>query len=154
MDESLSSFTTTLSSRFPSFAYGNDGQELGRSDTEGRPSDGMDESENQERNKAMNEMEIDISTSDTDDSDGPVVVPSNEVEASIARSSQRTRRNAPFIPTEYSEQEREAYQLLFATQMEHEDILMVCARILDEANDVSLVREAAAYLEEIEAKRT
>ena len=30
---------------------------------------------------------------------------------------------------------------------------MTCARVLDERRDVFLVREAAAYLEEVEAKR-
>ena len=34
-----------------------------------------------------------------------------------------------------------------------EDEVMACARILDEAKDVSLVREAAAYLKEVEAHR-
>jgi A1 cistron-splicing factor AAR2 len=32
----------------------------------------------------------------------------------------------------------------------HEDIFMTCARILESASDVSLVREAAAYLEQME----
>lgn len=34
-----------------------------------------------------------------------------------------------------------------------EDTLMTCARILEEQKDVTLVREAAAYLEEVEAFR-
>ena len=33
----------------------------------------------------------------------------------------------------------------------HEDLLIVCARALDTKSDVSLVREAAAYLLEVEA---
>jgi A1 cistron-splicing factor AAR2 len=85
------------------------------------------------------------------DSDGPIVVSTNEIEASITRSSQRPR--IPFAPVEYSKDERESYPLLFAAKLEHEDILMACSRILDEKNDVSLVREAASYLERVEAKR-
>lgn len=85
------------------------------------------------------------------DSDGPIVVSTNEIEASIARSSQRPR--IPFAPVEYPKDERESFPLLFAAKLEHEDILMACSRILDEKNDVSLVREAASYLERVEAKR-
>jgi len=33
-----------------------------------------------------------------------------------------------------------------------EDILMTCARILDEEKDILLVREAASFLQEVEAK--
>jgi hypothetical protein len=36
---------------------------------------------------------------------------------------------------------------------QQEDVVMCAARILDEKKDVSLVREAAAYLEEVEAHR-
>lgn len=84
------------------------------------------------------------------DSDGPIVVSNDEVQASLARLSQARPTNTP---TEYSIQERDGYPLLFAAKLDHEDVLMACARILDEKNDVSLVREAAAYLEEVEAKR-
>ena len=45
---------------------------------------------------------------------------------------------------------RVRYPILSAAIMPTEDIVMTCARALDEQNDVSLVREAAAYLEEIE----
>ena len=150
----LSLLTHTLSTRFPSFSDSDDGQQLGRNETVGWTSNGMEVADNQETISGMDEMESHVAMSDESDSDsGPVVVPFDEVEASIARSSQRIRPGVPTFLTEYPEQERETYQLLFAAKMEHEDILMVCARILDEANDVSLVREAAAYLEEVEAKR-
>ena len=49
------------------------------------------------------------------DSDGPIVVSTNEIEASIARSSQRP--SIPFAPMEYSNDERESYPLLFACQV-------------------------------------
>jgi hypothetical protein len=48
---------------------------------------------------------------------------------------------------------RQRYPILAAAVLETEDILMTCARALDEAKDVSLVREAAAYLEQVEALR-
>ena len=51
---------------------------------------------------------------------------------------------------------RKRYPLLFAAMDStsfREDVLMTCARALDVANDASLVREAAAYLEEVETKR-
>jgi len=109
-----------------------------------------------------------------EDEDGPVIVPFDEVEASIARSSPSqsntlhaitrmdvdgpttNRKKSP--ATDESERERhgDQYPLLFAAQTtveDHSDILMTCARILDERTDVSLVREAAAYLEEVEARR-
>jgi A1 cistron-splicing factor AAR2 len=44
------------------------------------------------------------------------------------------------------------YPFLFAAISNDEDIVMACARILDEQRDVTLVREAAAYLEDVEAK--
>lgn len=47
---------------------------------------------------------------------------------------------------------RSLYPLLFAATLEHEDVLMACARILDESVDASLLREVTAYLENVEAK--
>jgi len=82
-----------------------------------------------------------------DDEDGPVVISSDEVEASLARSSDYV-----FAKPEYPQQHQQTYPLLFASIMPQEDILMACARILDEAGDVSLVREAAAYLEQVESR--
>ena len=48
---------------------------------------------------------------------------------------------------------RTSYPLLFAAMAPQEDVVMCAARCLDEQRDVSLVREAAAYLEEVEAHR-
>jgi A1 cistron-splicing factor AAR2 len=45
---------------------------------------------------------------------------------------------------------RSRYPILFAAVQPHEDVLMTCARALEAAADVSLVREAAAYLEQVE----
>lgn len=91
---------------------------------------------------------------ESDDEGDPVVVSNDELQAFLARLAQKkSGPNSPLVSTEYSKQEREAYPLLFAAKQGHEDVLMACARILDEKNDVSLVREAAAYLEEVEAKR-
>jgi len=45
------------------------------------------------------------------------------------------------------------YPFLFAAISGDEDIVMTCARILDEQTDVTLVRQAAAYLEEVEANK-
>jgi len=48
---------------------------------------------------------------------------------------------------------RLSYPLLYAARAPQEDLVMCCARILDDRNDVSLVREAASYLENFEAHR-
>jgi A1 cistron-splicing factor AAR2 len=89
------------------------------------------------------------------DEDGPVIVPSDEVEASISRSSLNAQYSQKYSKqmNEENEQHRQEYPLLFAAITPHEDVVMACARILDAGNDVSLVREAAAYLEEVEAYR-
>ena len=86
--------------------------------------------------------------SDCDDEDGPVVVGMEEVQASLERSSDyKNPRND--IPLGIQNR----YPLLIAGIQNHEDILMTCARALDEKKDVSLVREAAAYLEETERRK-
>ncbi|KAG7354054.1 AAR2 domain containing protein [Nitzschia inconspicua] len=82
------------------------------------------------------------------DEDGPVVVDSDEIQASLARSAAALSENKHTIniPMEI----RQGYPLLVAAIQPHEDIVMTCARALDEKTDVGLVREAAAYLEEVE----
>jgi hypothetical protein len=88
---------------------------------------------------------------DDDDDDGPVVVSSEEIEASFARSS--SSFVTPITTTETKENIhvlRKEYPLLAAAIMPNEDVLMTCARALDEKGDVSLVREAAAYLQQVE----
>eukprot|EP00534_Pseudo-nitzschia_fraudulenta_P007675 CAMPEP_0201144748 /NCGR_PEP_ID=MMETSP0851-20130426/6494_1 /ASSEMBLY_ACC=CAM_ASM_000631 /TAXON_ID=183588 /ORGANISM="Pseudo-nitzschia fraudulenta, Strain WWA7" /LENGTH=595 /DNA_ID=CAMNT_0047419639 /DNA_START=240 /DNA_END=2023 /DNA_ORIENTATION=- len=83
-----------------------------------------------------------------DDDDGPVVVSPEEIEASLARSSGRGAATARG-PRSGGETEahhgfREGYPLLAAAMAPFEDVPMLCARVLDERKDVSLVREAAA----------
>ena len=87
--------------------------------------------------------------------DGPVVVPFPEVQAATATVSATSHGNThlPNSSIVISPVLRERYPILTAAVQAHEDIVMTCARALDEANDVSLVREAAAYLEEVEARR-
>lgn len=93
-----------------------------------------------------------VGNSSDDDSDGPVVVDMEDVEASLARSSASHQfphvsvTSLPFTVTT-------KYPLLVAAIQPHEDILMTCARALDEKKDVSLVREAAGYLQEIEQRK-
>lgn len=88
---------------------------------------------------------------DEDEEDAPIVVTNEEIEASQARTSESPAANRHFPTEEYPLQLRKKYPVLFAAKMEHEDILMTCARALDEKTDVSLVREAGDYLvEEVE----
>jgi A1 cistron-splicing factor AAR2 len=96
--------------------------------------------------KQMAEMD-----SDDEEEDGPAVVPYDEVEASMERTAA-----IPPTPKKYEEDAKlyqNSYPLLFAATTPQEDVVMACARILSDATDVSLVREAAAYLEEVEAKQ-
>ena len=83
------------------------------------------------------------------DSDAPVIVGVEEIQASMARSLA-----VPAVDTDYagsiSAEVRTKFPLLVAAVQPHEDILMTCARALDSKLDVSLVREAAAYLEQVE----
>jgi hypothetical protein len=80
---------------------------------------------------------------DDDDDDGPIVVAEEEFSAAMARSS-------PLEALATPKDIQERFPLLVAAVQTHEDILMTCARALDEASDVSLVREAASYLQTIE----
>jgi A1 cistron-splicing factor AAR2 len=99
-------------------------------------------------------MSMDYKNEDDDTDEGPVVVELEEVEASIHRSEQQLQHRRQTNDNQEYNHLRDRYPLLFAAmQPDAEDVLMTCARVLDAANDVSLVREAAAYLEEVEAKR-
>jgi hypothetical protein len=92
--------------------------------------------------------------SDSDDEDGPVVVSNEEVEASLGRASAWSQQmGTPVKGSAYPESIRQQYPLIFAAMMPHEDVQMTCARALDNASDVSLVREAAAFLQQIESQR-
>ncbi|KAL7523907.1 hypothetical protein ACHAWF_000740, partial [Thalassiosira exigua] len=100
----------------------------------------------------------DMEGESSDEEDGPVVVPLDEVEASAKRASVElacTSKRRGQLQSELNKQRRyeEGYPLLYAAMGNDEDEVMTCARILDEAKDASLVREAAAYLEEVEAHR-
>lgn len=98
-----------------------------------------------------NELYENQEEDDGDEEDGPVMIPFDQIEASIARSSvessQASKRCDDFAS------HRKEYPLLYAAMSSGEDEVMACARILDDHQDVSLVREAAAYLEEVEAHR-
>lgn len=98
---------------------------------------------------------------DEDEEDGPMMVPWEDVQASMERSQREndalTKQDHIGIPNQVNDdRERHSgtYPLLFAAMREKEDVVMTCARILGDGNDVSLVREAAAYLEQVEAKRS
>jgi hypothetical protein len=101
-------------------------------------------------NDFIQEMDEGGGSGDDDDSeDGPVIVAGDDVEASLARSSAASSLQVSSCSSEI----RQAYPLLVAAIMPHEDIIMTCARALDQAVDVSLVREAAAYLEEMQQQK-
>ena len=108
--------------------------------------------------EVINNLEYDDANDDTeeDEEDGPVIIPYNEVEASMARSSSQPTQASKMWKESNQQQHyhhNKEYPLLYAAMTVDEDEVMACARILDEAKDVSLVREAAAYLEEVEANR-
>ena len=91
---------------------------------------------------------------DEDDDDGPVIIPYEDVEASLARSTLLktiNQRQQLQVGEAQQRQQCKKYPLLYAAMSSGEDEVMACARILDEARDVSLVREAASYLEEVES---
>ena len=102
---------------------------------------------------AMQDADNDIEH-DNDNEDGPVMVSQDEIQAAMARSTYATpsnnnSNNTIDIPRDIQEK----YPLLMAAMQPHEDVVMTCARALDEQVDVSLVREAAAYLEQVEQYR-
>ena len=90
---------------------------------------------------------------DEDEEDGPVIVPYDQVESSLSRSAAAILTTR--VETTDEAKHRQSYPLLYAAMSQQEDVVMCAARILDEKKDVSLVREAAAYLEleEVEAHR-
>lgn len=102
---------------------------------------------NQMNHYPLEGMDWDGGDGGDSDEDKPVIVSTEDVQASLARSS-ATFQEKVDIPMEI----KRAYPLLVASIMPQEDILMTCARVLDEKKDVSLVREAAAYLEEVEQR--
>lgn len=106
-----------------------------------------DDSQHEQVSKYSDQNAV-IGSINLDDTDEPVVVSQEEYLASLARPT-------PVInSTNYLLEDcRRRYPLLVGFMQPGEDILMVCARILDTCPDVSLVREAAAYLQEVEAHK-
>ncbi len=96
-------------------------------------------------------MIIDMDDDDDDDSQGLVVVPYEEYEALTKASPLPVLAHPLASNVTYSGDLRSKYPILFASMQPHEDLLILCARALDTKLDVSLVREAAAYLQEVEA---
>ena len=88
-----------------------------------------------------------------DDEDEPIMIPYDQIEASLARSDASKKLSDKFSFGRQTGQHNKEYPLLYAAMTPDEDEVMACARIIDEAKDVSLVRIAAAYLEEVEAHR-
>jgi hypothetical protein len=144
----LSKFRHVLSSKFPrTFSSLMVGPKITRIMEDAGPVD--DNSDNS--NNSNSNMDIGMSDYDDDDDDGPVVVSSEEIEASFARSS--SSFVTPITTTTDTMELlvlRKEYPLLAAAIMPNEDVLMTCARALDEKRDVSLVREAAEYLQQVE----
>ena len=92
---------------------------------------------------------------DNDDDDRPVIISEEDIDASLARAvtAGSAERNESKRTQTQDSKHKTTYPLLFAAMSPHEDLVMTCARVLDEARDVSLVREASTYLNEVEAKR-
>lgn len=97
---------------------------------------------------------LEMHDSDDDDEDGPVIIGLEEYQASMERNA---TIESPMILNDESitdmNKYKSDYPFLFAAMESGEDILMACARILDEKKDVTLVREAADFLENIERCR-
>ncbi len=102
--------------------------------------------------KEVDDRNVYNDVDDENDDNGPVVVPMEEVQASLDRAI-TSLPVSNILDYKTHREEKERFPFLFAAVSSDEDIMMTCARILDEQRDVTLVREAAAYLEEIEANR-
>jgi len=100
------------------------------------------------RPKRHNSKEMMQKEESDSEEEGPVVLDYNEVESSLARSS------VGCSAIRLGGKHMHAYPLLYAAMGPGEDEVMTCARILDLRQDVSLVREAAAYLEQVEAHKS
>ena len=105
--------------------------------------------EGETRGKPYDHNDNDDIFDEGDDDDPPVVVDQSDIDASMSRSI----AGASLRPLEIPIHVRRSYPLLVASMAPNEDIVMTCARILGDALDVSLVREAAAYLEAVEQRK-
>mmetsp|Transcript_23145 Transcript_23145/g.34459 ORF Transcript_23145/g.34459 Transcript_23145/m.34459 type:complete len:547 (+) Transcript_23145:68-1708(+) len=120
-----------LHSKIPSFSYNN---------------------EREDNSREVDEIMYESGGGDDDDDDGPIVVSMDEITASMERTSaSMTKMQKNFEDSDRVHASK--YPFLFASKIDDEDILMTVARILDEKNDVTAVREAAAYLEEVESQK-
>jgi A1 cistron-splicing factor AAR2 len=145
--ELLSKFRHVLSSKFPqTFVFRPSVPTITRIQSNSDDSDkgNNNNNDNGSTGDTANHT-MDVDWGDEDEEDGPVVVSSEEIEASMARSSVAATTRDDAITKEL----RTKYPLLVAAMTSSEDVLMTCARALDEKSDVSLVREAAAYLEDM-----
>lgn len=88
---------------------------------------------------------------DDDGSEGPMIVDTDDYEAALQRNQQSNRAFST-SSIYYTPEIAKNYPILWAAKQDHEDLVMTCARALEEANDVSLVRQAADYLQQVEAK--
>mmetsp|Transcript_1630 Transcript_1630/g.2600 ORF Transcript_1630/g.2600 Transcript_1630/m.2600 type:complete len:263 (-) Transcript_1630:27-815(-) len=113
--------------------------------------EGNNTTDSLEQNHDLMEQEYD--DDDDDDEDGPVIVPYDEFESSLSRSAALLNTTHKQVDDVEEAKYREDYPLLYAAMSPQEDVVMCAARVLDEQRDVSLVREAAAYLEQVEAHR-
>eukprot|EP00984_Skeletonema_dohrnii_P027708 scaffold17342_cov112-Skeletonema_dohrnii-CCMP3373.AAC.1 len=104
--------------------------------------EGNNTTDSSEQNHDLMEQEY-----DDDDEDGPVIVPYDEFESSLSRSALLNTTHKQVDDVEEAKH-RQNYPLLHAAMSPQEDVVMCAARVLDEQRDVSLVREAAAYLEQ------
>mmetsp|Transcript_5803 Transcript_5803/g.8211 ORF Transcript_5803/g.8211 Transcript_5803/m.8211 type:complete len:267 (+) Transcript_5803:712-1512(+) len=111
--------------------------------------EGNNTTDSSEQNHDLMEQEYD----DDDDDDGPVIVPYEEFESSLSRSAALLNTTHKQVDEVEEAKHRQDYPLLYAAMSPQEDVVMCAARVLDEQRDVSLVREAAAYLEQVEAHR-
>jgi len=87
-----------------------------------------------------------------EEDDGPTIVSFEEIKASMARITASSEQQSTTTTPQDQEYQKQ-YPLLYAAKTPKEDIVMTCARVLEDALDVSLVREASSYLEEVEVYR-
>ena len=123
LKSALASFQSLLLNRFPTIFVQSRINEVGTEET-------------------FNPMMV-----ESDGDEGPVVVSGDDIAASLARSSHLM--GGPTLDQEIQRK----FPLLVAAVQPHEDILMTCARALSDATDVSLVREAAGYLQDVEQRK-
>jgi len=131
LNEAANSFWQLCLNKFPSFRFLRN-----------------ENDHNEDNNHQVRRQQREEHTPIEDDDDAVVVVSMEEYEASMARSS-ACGNSSTEMKTKMLAEHQSRFPILFAAVLPHEDIVMTCARALDERVDVSLVREAAQYLEEV-----